>query len=204
MGERAKLAVCDRLPFIKTPTDWEAVKQGLGNNLRKHIERYSRRLLKCMTAISISSARQRSLDWRSTILSGYIKPIGNLKARVESFALRNFERFLCEEIRRSLAEGRLRLWQLYADGQCVATLLAFLDNGIAHYFQGGSDPAFAKLKIGALMLSYCIRNCIEDETINEFDFMGGESSYKHHWTKIDREAIEEEILGQDFVHACIN
>src|SRR5262249_37527858 len=147
----------------------------LGKRLRREIERYNRRLLEAHDCYFHRVSTPEELGPAIDNLIRLHQALWQSRGQSGSFALRDFVSLLCEAIRRSLAEGRLRLWQLYADGQCVATVVAFLDNGIAHIFQGGFDPSFAKFEIGTLMIMYSIRDCIEDETINEFDFMGGKS-----------------------------
>jgi CelD/BcsL family acetyltransferase involved in cellulose biosynthesis len=111
------------------------------------------------------------------------------KGEPGSFVRGSFEEFLREAMRTTLADGRLRLWTLALNGETVAVLLAFLDHGIAHYFQGGFDPKFARHSLGTAMFALCIRACIEAETIVQFNFMGGDAEYKAHWTELGLDSV---------------
>ncbi len=82
------------------------------------------------------------------------------------------------------------------NGDVEAVLLAFIDNGLLHYFQGGFNPAYAKESLGTVMIGLCLKDCVEAKDVREFDFMGGEADYKAHWTKATRETIELEWIRQ--------
>ena len=94
-----------------------------------------------------------------------------------------------EAAQSALADERLRLWMLDIDGRVAAVRLAFLDNGIVHDFQGGFDPAYSKHSLGSIMVGLCIKDCIEDREVREYDFMGGTPGYKELWTKAGRQSL---------------
>jgi CelD/BcsL family acetyltransferase involved in cellulose biosynthesis len=83
----------------------------------------------------------------------------------------------------------LRLWTLEIDGEIAAVQLAFLDSGTAHCFQVGFSPAYAKDSIGKVMLMLCIKDCVEDPMVREYDFMGGDQPYKECWAKDERQNL---------------
>jgi CelD/BcsL family acetyltransferase involved in cellulose biosynthesis len=91
-----------------------------------------------------------------------------------SFALPGFEAFLREAARRSFLEGRLRLWTLSLDGRVAAAMIAFVDGGVVYGFQQGFDPTYVKNGLGRILSSFCLKACVEDDLVREFDFMGGE------------------------------
>jgi CelD/BcsL family acetyltransferase involved in cellulose biosynthesis len=68
--------------------------------------------------------------------------------------------------------------------------LAFLDNGVAHCFQVGFDPQYGKDSVGKIMLLWCVRACIEDPAVREYDLMGGDQPYKDWWAKTSRESLK--------------
>jgi CelD/BcsL family acetyltransferase involved in cellulose biosynthesis len=193
-GGKGRATVCDQMQSLDVEQSWETLKQEMGSNLRTNIDRYSRRMAK------LYDCRFRSVETSEELETGLNEFIRLHTARWRSkgesgsFALRGFEKFLREAARRSLAEGRLKLWTLTLDGKCAAALLAFVDFGVAHYFQGGFDPEYGKHHLGTVMLSYCIQDCIGSKQISKFDFMGGGSAYKQSWTKSSREAIELEAF----------
>src|SRR5205085_9691870 len=89
----------------------------------------------------------------------------------------------------SLRDDRLRMWTLDVDGETAAALIGFYDNGIVHYFQTGFDPELSHLSIGRVMLGLCVRDCVADPLVREFDFMGGDNAYKDNWTADVRETV---------------
>jgi CelD/BcsL family acetyltransferase involved in cellulose biosynthesis len=111
------------------------------------------------------------------------------KGEPGSFALLNMEEFLREAMRASLSDRRLGFTKLEVGGKIAGARVDFVDNHIAHWFQGGFDPAYAKEGLGSVMNGLCIRACIEDESINEYDFMGGSADYKESWTENHRDSV---------------
>jgi CelD/BcsL family acetyltransferase involved in cellulose biosynthesis len=107
----------------------------------------------------------------------------NHKGYSGSFALPHFEEFLRTAVGHSLADQSLRLWTLEIDSNIAAVLVGFLENGVMHAFQAGFDPAYARDSLGTVMLGLCIRACIEEPGVREFDFMGGNDLYKDKWTR---------------------
>lgn len=194
LGLKSKVIVCDQAPYLDVDQSWESLKQEMGSNLRTNIDRYGRRLSKLYDCRFRSAETPEELE---TGLDEFIRlhtERWRSKGEGGSFALKGFEEFLREAARRSFREGRLKLWTLTLDGTYAAALLAFVDFGVAHYFQGGFDPAFGKHHLGTVMLSYCIQDCIQSKEISTFDFMGGGSAYKQAWTKTTREAVELEAF----------
>jgi CelD/BcsL family acetyltransferase involved in cellulose biosynthesis len=116
------------------------------------------------------------------------------KGKQGSFVYPNFKAFMQETVRAAFRCDRARLWTLFLDGECVAVLQAFVDRGVAHYFQGGFKSGYGKHHLGSVMLALAIQDCVQADDVDEFDFMGGGASYKDHWTKTSHEAIEFEVL----------
>lgn len=188
------LTLCNRSHYVDTRMSWKEFLGTLGSSTRARLARCTRRLSKLgnsefrcvetndeLESVMDELVRLHQARWRS-------------KGEPGSFALESFEKFLKEAMCSSLADGRLRLWTLTLNGKTVAALLAFLDNGIAHYFQGGFDPKFARDSPGTVMFGLCIRACIETETIRQFNFMGGDAAYKAHWTELGLDSVAFEWL----------
>ena len=75
---------------------------------------------------------------------------------------------------------------------------AFVDCGVAHYFQGGFKSGYEKHHLGSVMLALALQDCVQADDVDEFDYMGGGAAYKDHWTKTSHEAIEFEVLRTGF------
>ena len=198
LGESTRVAACDHPHYIDISSDWETVKQSWTRKFGYNIERCTRNLAKQHQAEFRRVQRLEELD---PALDNFVR-LHQLrwqsKGHSGSFAYPRFEAFLRDTMRQALLENRLGFWTYSLDGQCVATLLAFLDNGIAHYFQGGFDMAYAKHSLGSVMIAQCIQACTEDPALREFDFMGGGAPYKDSWTKSTRTAYEVEMFRPGF------
>jgi len=125
------------------------------------------------------------------------------KGEPGSFVLDGFESLIRKAASAGLAEGCIRVWTLEIDGRIAAARLAFADNGVVHAFQGGFDPAFAKHSLGTIMVGLCVRDCIEDDAIREYDFMGGTDRYKDWWTDLGRDTVRL-MLTRDNVRSTIS
>src|SRR5262249_7310962 len=154
---------------------------GLGKSMRHALARRTRQLLtrhSCeFTQVDTVGGLKPGLDDLVRLHQARWNSVG----QPGSFALPGFDGFLREAARLCLEEDLLRLWVLKVDSNAVAVVLAFFCNGVAHFFQGGFDPAYARNSLGTVMLGLCIQHCIEDPTVSEFDFMGGNDPYKDRW-----------------------
>jgi len=197
-GEAATALPCDRLPYVATRADWATVKLGFGSNLRTNIDRYIRRVQK---DYKCQFHRVRTPEQLEEFMEAFVQlhqERWQSKGEPGSFALPNRKEFMQETLREAFRCDRARLWTLFLDGQCVAVLQAFVDCGVAHYFQGGFKSGYDKHHLGSVMLALAVQDCVEADDVDEFDFMGGGGAYKDHWTKTMYEAIEFEVLRTGF------
>lgn len=182
-------AVCQTAHYVDTETSWESLKQTLGRTTRQNTQRLARRLFEnyacAFSRVETAEELERGMD----ALVRLHQARWQVKGEPGSFALPGLERLLREAAREALAEARLRLWTLTIDGEIAAVQLAFLDDGTAHCFQVGFDPAYAKDSVGKVMLMLCIRDCVEDPEVRAYDFMGGDQPYKECWAKAERETL---------------
>lgn len=198
-GSAVTVAPCDRLPYISTNLDWAAVKSGFGANLRTNIDRYIRRIEK---QYKCQFNRVQTMEQVDEFMEAFVRLHQERwlsKGERGSFAFPGFKDFMHETLREAFRCHRARLWMLFLDGQCVATLQAFVDRGVAHYFQGGFASGYEKYHLGSVMLALSVQDCIEADDVDEFDFMGGGASYKESWTTKAHEAVEIEILSPGWV-----
>lgn len=194
LGFDTKLTLCDRSRYIDTTVDWETFRGSLGKSLRTNISYYTRRMQKnyvckfeCVETLEAFGPAMKAFialhqaRWQS-------------KGAPGSFSNRSFEAFLTDVMRDSMDGGCLRLWTLTVDQKVSAVLVGFLHNGVLHYFQSGFEPNYAKDSIGTVMLGLSVKRCFEAREVREFDFMGGESTYKDQWTTATRDIVEFEAL----------
>jgi len=189
IGEQHHLTICNRSHYVDTRMSWDEFKDTLGRASRTKLSRSTRRLDRLGTCEFHFVETQEELEPAMNDLVRLHQARWRSKGERGSFAMGSFERFLKEAMQSTLDDGRLRLWTLALNGETAAVLLAFLDNGVAHYFQGGFDPKYARDSLGTVMFGLCIRACIEAETIRQFNFMGGDAAYKAHWTELGLDSV---------------
>jgi len=199
LGSEAQVVPCDSLPYISTNADWSSVKRGLGSNLRTNIDRYIRRIEKHYKCEFRCVQTMEQLDEFMESFVRLHQERWQSKGERGSFASPGFKEFMRDTVREAFRCQRARLWMLFLDGQCVATLQAFVDRSVAHYFQGGFASGYEKYHLGSVMLALAIQDCIAADDIDEFDFMGGGASYKESWTSSAHEAVEVEILSPGWI-----
>jgi CelD/BcsL family acetyltransferase involved in cellulose biosynthesis len=76
--------------------------------------------------------------------------------------------------------GLLRLWQVQLHGRRIAVLLVLAGLWAHHGYNGGFDPAEAKLSPSALLVGLAMERASQ-EGKSWFDFLRGNESYKALW-----------------------
>ena len=181
-----KIEDAESCPFLALPESFDEYAKSLGKNMREQIRRYPKRLAKnyaCEYSQAKTSAEiDRALDelfalhgkrWRARGQTGVLV----LPQR------RNFQRALCHAL---AAQGALRLWTLRCDGNAVASLLCYADNGCVSYFIGGFEPEMMRFSVGTCLFAHAI-SCSIEEGCTEFDFLRGREEYKYRLGAVDRE-----------------
>lgn len=97
-------------------------------------------------------------------------------------ALRAFHR---ESAAALLAAGMLRLYGLFANGECVAVQYNLAAKGRAYAYLSGFDPAWSKCSPGSVLLAHSIA-CAIEEGAREFDFLRKREDFKYNWRAEDR------------------
>jgi CelD/BcsL family acetyltransferase involved in cellulose biosynthesis len=102
-----------------------------------------------------------------------------------------------EELSRlALAQGWLRLYVLWLDGEPAAALYGFRYGGSFSYYQCGFDPRFSRWSVGLVTLALAVRQAL-DEEVSEFDLLHGNESYKSLWTQRARALVRLEADPPD-------
>lgn len=104
----------------------------------------------------------------------------------------NFHRTL---VRNMSDTGMLRFDELWAKGECVASIYG-LDNGSTfYYFNAGYDPAWSAMSVGLVLTGLSIRAAC-DRGRKKYDFLRGEEVYKSDWAA-DTETLANILLVSD-------
>ena len=189
LGKETEVVVSNRSYSIDTTKNWETFLSGLSNSARNNVLRRTRRLF---SSHDCKLKRVETADELEPAMDALVRlhqARWQSKGEPGTFALPNVEQYLKEAMRTSLDEKRLGLTTLEVDGRVGAARLDFIDNHIAHAFQAGFDPTHPNQGLGSVMNGLCIRACIEDERVHEYDLMGGNTEYKESWTRRYKESI---------------
>lgn len=79
----------------------------------------------------------------------------------------------------------VRLYQLVNNSNVIASAYGFLFQDRFHYYQTGFDPTWSNFSPGNVMI-YLMIDQLSQDGAKEFDFLGGNDSYKYFWTKKHR------------------
>jgi CelD/BcsL family acetyltransferase involved in cellulose biosynthesis len=189
LGKETEVVVSNRSYSIDTTKNWETFLSGLSNSARNNVLRRTRRLF---SSHDCKLKRVETTDELEPAMEALVRlhqARWLSKGEPGTFALPNVEQYLKEAMRTSLDEKRLGLTTLEVDGRVAAARLDFIDNHIAHAFQAGFDPTYPNQGLGSVMNGLCIRACIEDERVHEYDLMGGNAEYKESWTGRYNESV---------------
>jgi CelD/BcsL family acetyltransferase involved in cellulose biosynthesis len=198
IGGDYEVEVCSRAHYVETTGSWETYLSQIGKATRTSLRRRTRSLFENYDSRFQLVETPEELEPAMDALVRLHQARWHTKGEPGSFALPRVEEFLKEAMRISLREGRLQFWTISINGEIVSVRMGFFDNSKVYGFQGGFDPALSKQGLGSVHMALCIKACIEDENIQEYDFMGGGESYKNTWTQTTRESVRLVHLRQGF------
>jgi len=189
LGGDPEVSDCNRSFYIDTTMGWETFLRGLSRSSRQNIVRHTRQVFGSGRSRFYAVETEDELETATRALIRLHQARWQSKGEPGSFAIPGVKEFLGEAMRCCLRDGRLRLWALEIDGEIAAVQLGFFDGGVVHYLQGGFDPSRARNGLGTVMIGLCVKACMEDDSVREYDFMGGGDSYKECWTQLDRRNV---------------
>ena len=88
-----------------------------------------------------------------------------------------FQRALVPELSRI---GLIRFDELWAEGECRASIYGLDDGNTFYNYNSGFDPAYSRLSVGRIMLGLSIKNAVERGN-TMYDFLRGNETYKSDW-----------------------
>lgn len=95
------------------------------------------------------------------------------------------------------APGWTRLAVLYIDGKPAAAQLWFVVKSKASIFRLAYDEEWKHYSTGSILTAYLMRYVIDQDKINEIDFLTGNESYKQDWMSVRRQRWRVLFVKQD-------
>lgn len=180
----AEIRLRDSLcPAVRLPATVAAFQASRSSNYRKKIREYERR-----TATDYGGVVRQSCS--ATEASADLETLAVLHRRRWLDASRAFRSDAYIGFHRRLAvtfleRGWLRLFVMDTPKGAIGAIycLAFGDG--YYYYQAGRDPAYAKHRVGLVLMQHALRAAIE-EGASLFDFLRGQEPYKYVWADVDR------------------
>lgn len=90
-------------------------------------------------------------------------------------------------MRACAGRGWLRLGVAWAGEQPAAAQFWIVAHGRADIFKVAYDDAFARYSVGSLLTGFLMRHVLEDDRVQEVDFLMGDDAYKRGWMDARRE-----------------
>ncbi len=187
-GEGLTISHPTNAPYLTLPGRWEDFLASRSGTFRTRWNKFHREHLVAVREAGVDLSVPEGMR---IIRDLNEKRWGN---RRQSFLSERYRRFHDEVSVRLHEAGHLAMIFLEADGQIVAGRYDFAYAGKAWCFQGGWLPEWEKERAGKMMLTAMMRRCIENG-LSEYDFLGGEASYKNEWSSDTRPMAEIEAAN---------
>ena len=168
----------DVAPRLSLPTDGADVVDSLRSSRRAKLRYYERHFARSYPSGVIALNEERMpLDAALDVLDSLHAARWRLRGETGVLAdpvLRAFSRRFA---RLAQQRGWLRLFQLFAEDQVVATLLTLHWRGVASTWLLGWRPDFAKFNVSELLFLHSMRVAAR-EGLGTYDFVRGNETYK--------------------------
>jgi CelD/BcsL family acetyltransferase involved in cellulose biosynthesis len=189
----ASVLVHEASPVLDIETrDWDAFLAERSSSLRKQIRYQERRL-----------EREHDLRYRLASDPDRLDDDFEQLCRLHGLRWRGGEShafagprrsFLCDFAHCALDRGWLRLWFLELDGEPAAAWLGFRFGDVESYYQGGRDPRWDRLSVGAVLVAHTVRRAVEDG-MSQYRFLRGGEAYKDRLATRDPAVVTLALAG---------
>lgn len=195
-------------PVIQNEKNFNTYFQTLKRKKRYNLNRERKKLF-LLKDIAIEKVNENTvpadLDKKLSELFRLHKLRARRKGIVSTFSGKRIYQFHRDIVHRFHQNGWLRLNFLSSQRQPVAAAYGFVFGGRYSYYQSGMDPAWEKLSPGKILIFEIIKEEFGRGT-REFDFLGGQSSYKTFWANQSRHLSSVKLYNRNFkgIAACLS
>ncbi len=160
--------------------NFDRYRQGLPSALRKSIERGERRLTKQgISSIQIQCAPDEHLEAEiANFVSVYAKSWKSPEPNPD---------FIPNLARMAARQGWLRLGVLKLENQAAAAQLWFVKGDKANIFKLAYVEGYERFSVGSVLTHALMKHCIDQDKVNEVDYLTGDDDYKKDWMSNRRE-----------------
>lgn len=185
--------VCNVCPYLPLPSSVDIFMKGLGQNKRRNLRRYLRKLKKEYRVEfkkyddigSVEEAmktffRLHQTRWKS-------------KGEPGAFNDPTFRDFHIDVASLFATKGWLGLYFLTANNEPISAEYNFEYNHKSYNYLPGWDAEYSRYRVGSLTQICAIENCI-NRGLKEYDMMRGNEPYKSEWTNFARKNLEARVV----------
>jgi len=168
---------------IELPDDFEDYLARLSSKFRQRYRQRTNKLLRSCDVRFLRTGSEAELPAHLDALFRLHQARWTQTGRPGVFADPLMRSFYLDVSRRLLRSGRLRFWQLEANGGIRASQFAFAYDGVLHSLQEAYDAEFSVPGVGGLgvtLRGQVLRAAIE-EGLRNYDFLGGVEDHKLRW-----------------------
>lgn len=182
------------MPFVNLhELDWDTYWGSRSRKLKKYVRSRTNQLKKQhRVRFRCADDLDRLSDDMTTMFGLHERRFGESSLLLDPTAQR-FHRRFAEAASR---QGWLRLTFLEIDDQPVAASYGWSLGGRYGDYNGGFEPAWAKMSVGLLLMVHTLQTAF-DEDAEEYDLLLGDEQYKSRFTSEQREAATV-IIGPRF------
>jgi CelD/BcsL family acetyltransferase involved in cellulose biosynthesis len=103
--------------------------------------------------------------------------------------------FLRDVAVRLARAGLVRFEELWADGDCRASIYGLESGGRYYFYLSGYDQAWSKYSVGYTVLGLSLQSAVE-RGLQYYDFLRGTEDYKFYWANDTRATVAVQVLNR--------
>lgn len=165
--------------YLKNPDNWNDYLQGRSRNLRDSIKRRRKQFAASGGIIEIISGMSDDID---TAIASFHEVY-----RASWKVPEPYPDFIPALIHHLARSGLLRLGIARLDGKPIAAQLWIVTGKTASIYKVAYHEDFASYSPGTVLTSYLLEHAIENDHVEEVDFLIGDDEYKKKWMSDRRE-----------------
>ncbi|GHU29356.1 hypothetical protein AGMMS50256_14070 [Betaproteobacteria bacterium] len=164
--------------YLKVEKDWEDYFKHRSANLRSKIKRKTRQFGEAGGTLEVITDANQTDE---AILA--FQEVYSASWKIPE----TYPEFIPALIRYLASSGALRMGIARLNGQAVAAQLWFVTGRKASIYKVAYHEAFASYSLGAILTAHLMRHVIEQDRVDEVDFLIGDDEYKKIWMSDRRE-----------------